>query len=229
MDDGRDTGLDAGDRGEGEHIDVLPLVLGDVDAKQRAKMAAHMLQCPACRSDYDEMAATVRELLPAVPAVQPPLGFDQRVLARLGTKDVVARKSSRTRWLGGAAAAAIIAVIAGIGWWAATENDQESAGAVSALELVDGGGDVGTVSVGDVEGETVMVVALVSAPEGVSYVCRTTFADGSMSESQPWPSGSGAWIVPLPASANSQVETVELVVDGTDQVWSTASFDDTGT
>ena len=98
---------------------------------------------------------------------------------------------------------------------------------MSALELADGGGDVGTVSIGALEGETVMVVALVSAPEGVSYRCRTTFADGSMSESEPWPSESGAWIVPLPASADSQVETVELVVDGTAHVWSTASFKNT--
>ena len=29
----------------------------------------------------------------------------------------------------------------------------------------------------------------------------------------------------LPASTSSPVETVDLVVDGTDHVWSTASFD----
>ena len=226
MDDGRDIGLDADGGNGGEHVDVISLVLGEVDSKRRTEMATHVLRCSTCRREYDEMAATVRELLPAVPAVQPPLGFDQNVLRRLGVSEAAGRTTSRLGWLA-AAAAAIIAVIAGFSWWTTTENQQESIGAVQALELADGGGEVGTVSIGALEGETVMVVALVSAPKGVSYRCRTTFADGSMSESEPWPSESGAWIVPLPASADSQVDTVELVVDGTTHVWSTASFKDT--
>jgi hypothetical protein len=171
------------------------------------------------------MAETVRELLPAVPAVQPPLGFDQRVLGRLDVSEASGRTTSRVGWLAGAAAA-IIVVVAALGWWITTDHQQESIGTVSALELVDGGGGVGTVSIGEVKGEPVMVVALVSAPNGVSYRCLTTFADGSTSESEPWPSGSGAWIVPLPASADSHVDTVDLVVDGTTHVWSTASFKD---
>ena len=73
-------------------------------------------------------------------------------------------------------------------------------------------------SIGDVEGERVMVVAIYTAPDGVSYLCRTTFADGTTSDSEAWPPGSGAWIVDLPASTTSPVETVELVVDGTDHV-----------
>ena len=226
MDDGRDIGLDGDGGGEGEHVDVISLVLGQVDAQRRAAMAKHLLRCSACRSDYDETVAIVRELLPAVPPVQPPLGFDQQVLGRLGVRQAAKRATPRLGWLAGAAAA-IIAVITAVSWWALTEHDQQSIGAVSALELVDGGRHVGTVSVGDVEGETVMVVALVSAPNGVSYRCRTTFADGSMSESEPWPSRNGAWIVPLPAAADSQIDTVELVVDGTDDVWSTASFNNT--
>ena len=226
MDDGRDTGLDADIGNGGEHVDVLSLVLGEVDSKERTEMATHVLRCSTCRREYDEMTAAVRELLPAVPAVQPPLGFDQNVLRRLGVSEASRRTTSRLGWLA-VAAVAIVAVIAAVSWWSTTENQQESIGAVHALELVDGGDHVGTVSVGDVKGETVMVVALVSSPNGVSYRCRTTFADGSMSESEPWPSGSGAWIVPLPASVDSQVDTVELVVDGTAQVWSSASFSNT--
>ena len=212
------------DDDQGGHVDVIPLILGQVDAQQRAQMAAHVLQCATCRSEYDELAATVRDLLPAVPAVQPPLGFDQQVLGRLGVSAPTRRSPPRLRWFAGAAAA-IIAVVATISWWTTSTDDAESIGDVSALELVHGDGNVGTVSVGDVDGETVMVVALVSAPHGVSYRCRTTFADGTTSESEAWPAGYGAWIVPLPSSTNSAVDTVELVVDGTDDVWSTATFD----
>ena len=83
-------------------------------------------------------------------------------------------------------------------------------------------------SISDVDGERVMVVAIVTAPDGVSYLCRTTFADGTTTDSEAWPPGSGAWIVALPASTTSPVETVDLVVDGTDHVWSSASFDAAG-
>ncbi|MCU1359767.1 MAG: hypothetical protein JWN99_1056, partial [Ilumatobacteraceae bacterium] len=58
------------------------------------------------------------------------------------------------------------------------------------------------------------------------YRCRTTFSDGTVTESDPWPDGYGAWIVPLPGSSNVDVRSVQLVVDGTDHVWSSASFTD---
>ena len=66
-----------------EHLgdDVVELVLGTSTAIGGRAMAAHVLRCAACRHEYDELAATVEDLLPAVPAVQPPLGFDERVLA----------------------------------------------------------------------------------------------------------------------------------------------------
>ena len=105
------------------------------------------------------------------------------------------------------------------------DDSEQTAGDVAALQLTNGGDPVGTVSLSDVDGKRVMVVAIVTAPDGVSYLCRTTFADGTTSESEAWPPGSGAWIVDLPASTTSAVETVELVVDGTDRVWSSASFD----
>ena len=94
------------------------------------------------------------------------------------------------------------------------------------LELVNGGDAVGTVSISDVDGAPLMVVALVDAPDDVSYLCRTTFADGTTADSEAWPPGNGAWIVPLPADGADAVRSVDLVVDGTDHVWSTASFDD---
>ena len=67
----------------GDHVDVVALVLGDVDGRRRAEMAAHVLRCPTCRREYDDAAAIVGDLLPAVPAVQPPLGFDEHVLRRM--------------------------------------------------------------------------------------------------------------------------------------------------
>lgn len=198
-------------------------MLGHADAQLRRQVMAHMLACPACRAEYDDMVVTLDELLPAVPAVQPPLGFDEQVLAKMGVGPA-ARRGVMQRRLLMAAAAVLVIVGAGIGWWAVT-RDAGSTGQVAALQLVDGGNEVGTVSVGDVHGRPVMVVALIDAPQGVSYRCRTTFADGSVTVSDPWPAEYGAWIVPLPQSSAGQIDSVQLVVDGSDHVWSTAEFD----
>src|SRR5687768_4085736 len=108
MADGRDL-----ERGVGPphdtHLgdDVVGLVLGGLDADRRAVLATHLLRCAPCRSDYDEMATTVADLLPAVPGVQPPLGFDEHVLARLaanGRAGGAGPSPRRWRWVAVAAA-----------------------------------------------------------------------------------------------------------------------------
>lgn len=232
MADGRHERHEHEDGEQDGHVDVVPLVLGDVEGQRRAEMAAHVLGCPTCRREYDDVAATVGDLLPAVPAVQPALGFDEHVLRRLEPGETARRTRPRWPWLAAAAAALAIAVAGAgvVGWWATRADDEEAAGGVTALKLADGGDPVGTVSVGDVDGERVMVVAIVGAPDDVSYLCRTTFADGTTSESEAWPAGNGAWIVPLPpATSSGAIELVEIVVSGTDYVWSTASFGSSST
>ncbi|MET0143351.1 MAG: zf-HC2 domain-containing protein [Ilumatobacteraceae bacterium] len=239
MSDGRDDervgavgGEAGGDRRPDAHVDVVALALGDVDGRRRAEMAAHLLVCAACRSDYDDVAATVGDVLPAVPAVQPPIGFDEQVLERMGVAPASTRPSpgplargasGRHRWAWLAGAAALVAVAVGTIVWRAGGDEGPAAGDVRTLEKVDGEA-VGTVSIGEVAGEPVMVVAIVGAPDGVSYYCRTRLVDGTVVDSESWPSGNGAWVVPLPTGNTSDVDSVELVVSGTDHVWSTASF-----
>jgi hypothetical protein len=211
--DGRNDGLE-----DEEHVDVVALVLGDVEGRRRAELAGHVLRCPACRREYDEVASIVGDLLPAVPAVQPPLGFDEHALRRLGPAASPAR--SRRPLL--AATAAVALVVAGVlAWWAFSAGDTSTE--LATLHLTDGGAPTGTVSLSDVEGDSLMVVAIVDAPPGISYFCRTVLADGTTVDSDSWPAGDGAWIVPLPADAD--VATVEIIPAGTDHVWSTATFE----
>ena len=205
------------ERADDRHIDdddLTQLALGLIDGQPRAAMAAHLLTCSACRREYDAQVATIEDVLPAVPAVHPPLGFDERVLAQIRP-----HRRARRWWLAGAAA--VLAVVAGLGaWWIASRAGEDDIHAV-ALARPDGS-EVGSVSLDDVDGERVMVVAIVDAPPGVSYTCRTTLADGTMVDSHPWEPGAGAWIVPVPPDA--EVTTVDLVVTGTDKVWSSATF-----
>jgi anti-sigma factor RsiW len=211
-----------------EHLgdDVVELVLGTVDGDRRARMAAHVLRCAACRHEYDELAATVEDLLPAVPGAQPPLGFDEQVLARMAAaRPPAPAGASRRRWRWIAvAAAALVALLIPIGIWAATRDDGTTAtGDVATLRLTKDGTAVGTVSLGDVEGSPVMVVAIVGAPADVSYYCRINFADGTTVDSHSWPSGNGAWIVPLDAGG-PPVTSVDVLPDGTEKIWSAATF-----
>ncbi len=212
-------------KGRDEHLgdDVVELVLGTVDGDRRARMAAHVLRCATCRHEYDELAATVEDLLPAVPGAQPPIGFDERVLARLpvATPAPASPTSRRRWWLWTAvAAAAVIALFVPFAIW--NSRDDGDAGEVATLHLSRDGTAVGTVSVSELDGRGVMVVALVGAPEDVSYYCRIRFADGSSVESESWPAGNGAWIVPL--DDTHEVTSVDVLPDGTEKVWSAASF-----
>src|SRR5829696_665591 len=135
--------------------ELVDLALGHVDARRRAELTAHLLECPACRHDYDELSAAVADLTTAVPPVQPPVGFDAQVLPRLGAA-AASRRTWDRRWLAVAAAAgAFLAVRA---------RDDAALATVVPLQLEDGAG-VGTVSLREVDGEPVMVVALTEAPE----------------------------------------------------------------
>ena len=202
-----------------EHVDAVALALGQLDGQERAAAAEHVLACGDCRHEFDEVTSIVGELLPAVPAVQPKLGFDVEVLQRLGIGTVPQRRSGRW-WVLGIAAAAVVVIALAVGGWLLGRSAGDSADA-ARLHVADGA-PVGTVAVEDVAGQRVMVVAIVDAPDGVSYTCRVKLADGRVVESPAWDPGAGAWIVPLPQDGD--VTDVDLVVSGTDQVWSTATF-----
>jgi anti-sigma factor RsiW len=216
------------DDGRDEHLgdDVVELVLGTVDGDRRARMAAHVLRCAACRHEYDELAATVEDLLPAVPSAQPPLGFDERVLARMAaTRSPAPARPGRRRWAWVAvAAAALVALLIPLGIWVASRDDgASSTGDVATLRLSRDGTAVGSVTLSDIDGSPVMVVALVGAPNDVSYYCRINFADGTTADSESWPSGNGAWVVPLDP-AGPTVASVDVLPDGTEKIWSAATF-----
>ena len=206
-------------RADEEHVDAVALALGQFDGQERAAAAEHVLACGECRHEFDEVNSIVGELLPAVPAVQPKLGFDVEVLQRLGIGAAPQRRHRRWWVLGVAAAAVVVVGLAIGGWWLARSGGEPADAA--PLQLADGA-SVGTVAVRTSAVSRVMVVAIVDAPADVSYTCRITLADGSVVESPAWDPGAGAWLVPLPG--NAQVADVDLIVSGTDNVWSTATF-----
>lgn len=225
------------DRHDEGHLggEVIELVLGHAAGRQRVEMTSHLLQCPACREDYDELAAAVGEVLPGVPAVQPPLGFDAAVLDRLARERTAPapptaqapaspRPAGRRLWL---AAAAVVALLAAglVGLVAGNFDDGSTASAAAPIRTTGDGRTVGTASVADIDGEDVLVVALLDAPPDVSYTCTMLLRDGSKVTTDPWPAmARGAWVVDIPGGDGDELEGIELVVTDTDRVWSSAAL-----
>jgi hypothetical protein len=122
------------------------LALGVLTGRERARALAHLDRCDACRENVRQLTVTGEELVGLLPAIEPPAGFETRVMERLGLgtptpAPAPARRVSPARrfgrkladWIGGAltgrggmsrprrmlAAAAVAAavIVAGLGGW----------------------------------------------------------------------------------------------------------------
>ena len=93
------------------------LALGVLTGRERAQAIMHLDRCGTCREHIRDLAVTEEELLGLLPGGEPPVGFETRVMGRLG---FIGRHSrhppGRPRWML-AAAATVIAVAAGLGGW----------------------------------------------------------------------------------------------------------------
>jgi hypothetical protein len=86
-------------------LDVLP---GDL----RAVAFDHLEGCAACRSRLEELSESADQLLFAYRPVDPPPGFEDRVLGRLGADRRRARPRRRSRLVAMVAAAAVVVGVA---------------------------------------------------------------------------------------------------------------------
>lgn len=66
--------------------DAAPeLALGILPGDERAAALAHLDECPGCRQEVSSLAGVADQLLLLTPTAEPQAGFEQRVLASLGT------------------------------------------------------------------------------------------------------------------------------------------------
>lgn len=94
------------------------LALGLLPATERAEAMDHLELCPACREYVHELTATSDALLDLVPGSEPPVGFEDRVIDRLGLSPGrrTRRRELRRRLVLAAAAAAAGLAFGGGGW-----------------------------------------------------------------------------------------------------------------
>lgn len=194
--------------------------LGLLGPDETTAVARHLMSCPDCRREVDQMAALGEELIDLVPDAEPPLGFDRRVLAGIGPAG--ARKgtlrSSRTKLIAGMAAVAVAALVVAVVTSTGGGRRHHTLDAV----LTSGGRAVGSVYT---EGRPTWVWMNVhGAPVSGSVKCELVEWDGRLVPIGNFDlvKGNGAWAAPVPP-ATTPVTGARLVApDGT--VVATAVF-----
>jgi hypothetical protein len=106
------------------------LALNLLTGAERAAAIAHLEGCQECRADVFSLAATADELLELAPPVDPPVGFESRVLRTIAQEDRVVRapqsmgrrraRRRRARGIFAVAAAAALVVALGVVLWPGT-------------------------------------------------------------------------------------------------------------
>jgi hypothetical protein len=102
------------------------VALGVTDARDRTAVLAHLEHCSSCRRELRQLSDLADALTVLAPAVEPPAGFESRLLTRLadeqrpGPPRIVHR---RPLW---AAAAAMLALVIGAAGWAIGEASRPS-------------------------------------------------------------------------------------------------------
>ena len=94
------------------------LALGVADARERAGAFAHLEHCPGCRLELRQLSDVADGFGALAPAVEPPAGFESRLLARLEperpSRSTAGAEHRRPLWAAAAAVAAL--AIGAVGW-----------------------------------------------------------------------------------------------------------------
>ena len=165
------------------------LALGVLTGRERAQAIVHLDRCDACREHVRNLAVTEEELLALLPGHEPPVGFETRVIGRLasGRPGGAAGRHRgpplrRPRWML-AAAAAVIAVVAGVGGWAMRPAPgpagQTAQSALRTAALVTASHQrVGQVFLGSGAGTPWLYMTVDAAPGAGTVVCQVVGRDG---------------------------------------------------
>jgi anti-sigma-K factor RskA len=75
------------------------LALGVLTGRERAQALAHLDHCASCRAQVGQLTATGEGLLGLLPSVEPPAGFEARVMDRLGLAAPAPSPASKPGWI----------------------------------------------------------------------------------------------------------------------------------
>jgi hypothetical protein len=104
------------------------LALGILGGAERAEVVLHVNGCARCQAYVTELTEAADVIPQLVPEAEPPVGFETRVMRRLGEGE----RRTRRRWIAAVAAAAAAAIIV----------------SVTVVRVIESGDDTGSVVLG---------------------------------------------------------------------------------
>jgi len=220
-------------------LEVAPeLALGSLPGQERAAAVAHLETCASCRSEVDQLTAVADSLVSLAPAVEPPVGFEHRVMERLGASGAAPARvrTSRRGWhrrlvaAGGLLGAAAL----GGGGWALGATLSASPGAAPSPSGSPGADMVETAFTAPGSNAPLgrvwtywgtpawMFMSVNDQAAGTTVSCQVVGADGTVLASGSFhlDAGRGWWGVPV-NFARGQATQARLV-DSTGSVIATA-------
>lgn len=183
--------------------------LGILPPAEARPVSAHILHCPDCRRDIEQIRQIGDQLLDLVPDAEPPLGFDQRVLSALAPPLASAPRHAqggrprltKVRVLVAAAAAVVLAVVGATAASLSSRHHYPHPVELTSV-LRQGGRDVGSVYVGGNPPWVTMTVRNLSITGPV--FCQLISSDGTITTvgSFQLVDGSGSWGAPDPTGVD---------------------------
>jgi hypothetical protein len=201
-----------------EHVDEL--ALGQIDEPLRSRLLAHAASCPQCHTLLDGLGAVADRLLLGAPQLEPPAGFEGRVLARLQSADEHPRPGALRRWVGGAVAAALLVAVGAAAVWRLDRSDAAATAAIVAVS----GSEIGTAQLVEAPAPHIVVTIASPRPGPGLRMCELRLAGGDWETVGWWDASdieSGVWAVGIDARL---LDAAEMRVTADGEVVATASF-----
>jgi hypothetical protein len=185
------------------------LALGVLTGRERAQALAHLDHCASCREEVRQLTATGEGLLGLLPSVEPPAGFEARVMDRIGLSASApspdrhagwisrmshlgrrparpaaagpARPAGRTRRALALAAVTLAVVAAGLGGWGLRPGTPAPAGAPLSSATLLSASHQAAGKIFLYEGSSRWLYMSVNMPTGNSTViCQVEGQDGHL-------------------------------------------------
>jgi len=156
----------------------VELALGDLSGSERADAVSHLSSCPMCGQLVGDLTRVAEDLLLLAPELEPPPGFESRVLSRLEEQ----RRPRRVRFRAlVAAAAAVVMLGVGGGLVVQSVNDRDEGPAPVRTALAISASGRSTCRVVVHGGRPASLVVSLDGPAGSNreYVVEAQPAKGS--------------------------------------------------
>ena len=205
--------------------DLSEFALGSLTGRSRTLVLEHLSSCAQCQRELESLAVVADALLELAPVVEPPLGFEQRLVEKYRAH-VPRQRAHRSLRLASLAAAAVILLALGfvIGDAAITHRSTPASNQIAppvTAQLTSQGRILGHVFVSGAHPAWIYMTFDEGKWSGTAW-CSVTLKNGRVKDlgSFSLTNGYGAWDASVNVAAN-QVATAQ-VTDASGHVLATA-------